>query len=1121
VAQLQTEGSRISTDLSRLLFEAKNPNTLSAGPSRPDQLKQRIESAEGAFLSWKGRLEAFLAGGTPEAEGGVGGAITFYFEQALKVVQLRALAYNSAPLERYDFTIPYHSLEVMSGFDQAATSDLVVSMLSDPEAMIALDPSSVRSPGGDLSPEHPVRLQIGRGFASRFILVAKGGLSDERAFITVVKSFAVGALLDQWEEIDAIRKYPAHDMPRIPAPLATELGALGQPEARRKQRDELAAEPERRAALVGGYRAWWFENDKKELKPDLKLITQAELGRLNQVIATSRAAGLELSDDAFLEGYLKTALGSVPATDDGRAKMQSVLESLRMAESLYIHIGLNQAMTGFPLPLHGMSQPELKNALRRILGEAKFVAILPILRMLPAPKEKDAEIDAYLTSALNSFQARVPDAVLDSWISAANPKLADDASREPHTKFVREMLREAVSLDHDPKAVADPQAQADFALVKRIGRMSPDYRALRTSARGDLELVLKPEDWNVSQQAYRMLLGKIAAREEAATKASDRLGAQSFHEETASLKLAAPHFGLSETGALGGKLTLGALSEADRANYLSMSDSEKLNDSLLTVELEKKKPLFKDLAALAKAPPESAFAPAESIIERGLDVLRTNIRNDLEKLSKLSSLEPKAQVKELLPLIARSTLLKIEIPKAFPMLTEQLDASVDAYLSGIHDRGIIAEGKDAVMRPMSIIMFLFMTKIALMVFRPTRPFARAVTALETGMSAEMNGYLVATLPLFVADVGLDYQEYRAARNDEAETRDWFATSAGSTSFYDYFSVADSATRTNAAWSKFASSRNNLAFMVLLGGGGMLAKAVKPEILRAFDGWKIRKFERLGFSGPEIDAAVAAAEGESSGKAAFTWSTDEIAARARKKIQELRSTELYSESRLAKERAIENDADSLVRFIQKQEKTARNILKDFAREYRALGFPEGKETLNLRKLQEAKGIMETRYRNFQISKEELEQAQSAFDQITGAVQEIWGGGFSPIRYMINKKFRGTEPPRGPKEAFRERLYAEVYGFADYGPRDFAFGDIPAGALEKDYYSVLGVDRGANEQAIKSAYRKLARTYHPDINHDPGAEEKFKAISEAYDVLSTPAKKANYDSFYDRMHEGGAK
>ncbi|KAI3873978.1 hypothetical protein MKW98_001627 [Papaver atlanticum] len=64
---------------------------------------------------------------------------------------------------------------------------------------------------------------------------------------------------------------------------------------------------------------------------------------------------------------------------------------------------------------------------------------------------------------------------------------------------------------------------------------------------------------------------------------------------------------------------------------------------------------------------------------------------------------------------------------------------------------------------------------------------------------------------------------------------------------------------------------------------------------------------------------------------------------------------------------------------------------------------------------------------------------------------------------------------------------------------------------DYYSVLGVSKNAGKADIKSAYRKLARTYHPDVNKEPGAEKKFKEISNAYEVLSDDEKRSLYDRF----------
>src|SRR3712207_5902246 len=66
-----------------------------------------------------------------------------------------------------------------------------------------------------------------------------------------------------------------------------------------------------------------------------------------------------------------------------------------------------------------------------------------------------------------------------------------------------------------------------------------------------------------------------------------------------------------------------------------------------------------------------------------------------------------------------------------------------------------------------------------------------------------------------------------------------------------------------------------------------------------------------------------------------------------------------------------------------------------------------------------------------------------------------------------------------------------------------------APRPDYYKVLGVDRKASPDDIKKAYRKLARRYHPDTSTEPDAENRFKAISEAYDVLSDAEKRRQYD------------
>lgn len=76
------------------------------------------------------------------------------------------------------------------------------------------------------------------------------------------------------------------------------------------------------------------------------------------------------------------------------------------------------------------------------------------------------------------------------------------------------------------------------------------------------------------------------------------------------------------------------------------------------------------------------------------------------------------------------------------------------------------------------------------------------------------------------------------------------------------------------------------------------------------------------------------------------------------------------------------------------------------------------------------------------------------------------------------------------------------------------------MGKDYYKILGLQKGASDDEIKKAYRKYALKYHPDKNKSPGAEEKFKEVAEAYEVLSDKKKRDIYDQYGEEGLKGGA-
>lgn len=74
------------------------------------------------------------------------------------------------------------------------------------------------------------------------------------------------------------------------------------------------------------------------------------------------------------------------------------------------------------------------------------------------------------------------------------------------------------------------------------------------------------------------------------------------------------------------------------------------------------------------------------------------------------------------------------------------------------------------------------------------------------------------------------------------------------------------------------------------------------------------------------------------------------------------------------------------------------------------------------------------------------------------------------------------------------------------------------MGKDYYKILNLSRSATDDEVKKAYRKMALKFHPDKNKTPGAEEKFKEVAEAYDVLSDKKKREIYDQYGEEGLKG---
>ncbi|XP_017721088.1 PREDICTED: dnaJ homolog subfamily B member 5 isoform X1 [Rhinopithecus bieti] len=118
--------------------------------------------------------------------------------------------------------------------------------------------------------------------------------------------------------------------------------------------------------------------------------------------------------------------------------------------------------------------------------------------------------------------------------------------------------------------------------------------------------------------------------------------------------------------------------------------------------------------------------------------------------------------------------------------------------------------------------------------------------------------------------------------------------------------------------------------------------------------------------------------------------------------------------------------------------------------------------------------------------------------------------SSVRHLLRQTgLAGHAPLRVRGGGFQSCSTSGRLRWSDQRNKETSAG--PVAVMGKDYYKILGIPSGANEDEIKKAYRKMALKYHPDKNKEPNAEEKFKEIAEAYDVLSDPKKRGLYDQY----------